>query len=295
MVTDNPQDSNQQAAQAAFDGVPIATEAQSATPPAVDTTTTATPPAEVKQVSAKPAVKSEWEIERERLVAEHAKALETVQRNAAAANGKYGATKQKLDKLLAEQAALESEASKKTSAARAATWAEFSENFPEFAGPMEARHAELEAKIQQLESQLGSKAQPSNNADEPPVDGTPDIEGQIAQKISVELFARLHPDAKKHAWSVNENGVSVQKYSPEFQQWLGTLPEAEQRETAESWDAAFVSRQFTKFENWNSARTSGAVKQKAASQQRVQSAVLPSASKAPVSTALTAQQAFDAA
>jgi len=58
---------------------------------------------------------------------------------------------------------------------------------------------------------------------------------------------------------------------------------------------AFTSRQFTKFEQWNSARTSGAAKQKASSQARIQGAVLPSASKAPVSGAMSAQEAFESA
>jgi len=300
MATDNQQDNSKQATQAtqaAFDGVTMMTEAPSATLPAIDNAAKATTQAEAapKQASAKPAVKQDWEIKIEKMQADHAKALETAQKNAAKANGQYGATKQRLDKLLAEQAAIEADASKKKSDARAATWQEFSGNFPEFAEPMEARHAEIEAKIQQLEMQLGSKIQHKASADEPPVDSSPDIESQVTQKVSVQLFAKLHPDAKKHAWSVTENGESVQKYSPEFQQWLSTLPEDEQQETTESWDAAFVSHQFTKFEIWNGARTSGAVKQKFASQQRVQGAVLPSASKAPVSSALTPQQAFDAA
>lgn len=296
MAIDSQQDSNA-SAQAAFDGVPMTTEAPSAPLPVVDATTTATTQAEAtpKPVSAKPAVKTEWEIEREKMQAEHARALEVLQRNAAAANGKYGAAKQKLDKLLADQAALEAEASKKKSESRAKTWAEFSENYPEFAGPLEARHTELEEKIRLLESQLGGKAQQQDNVMEPPEDGMPDIESQVAQKVSAELFAKLHPDANKHAWSVTENGVSTQKYSPEFQQWLGTLPAAEQKDTVESWDAAFVSRQFTKFEQWNSARTNSAATSKAKSQQRVQGAVLPAASKAPVSSLLSAQEAFDQA
>lgn len=290
-------DTELQTAQAAFDGVEVATEVVKAAPPATEAATKATPqPAQKPEVSAKTAVKPDWESEKQKLIDDYNKQLEEVRRKADAANGKYGATKQKLDRLLAEQASIEAEANKKKVDADVENWKEFAETYPDLAAPIEARHAALEAKIKQLEGMLPkSEAQTQANADEPPNDGAPDIDQEREQKIAIKLFKQLHPDHNSHAWSVMENGVSVMKFSPDFEKWLGTLTDEERNKTIESWDVGFTTQQFTKFKQWTSERQSGAAIQKAKSQQRVQGAVVPNGSKGGISSVISAQEAFDAA
>jgi len=229
-----------------------------------------------------------WEAERKQLQDQWEAERKELQRKHDQVSGTYGEAKRRLDKLEAERRQEAEAASKRKSEANAQTWADFEANFPEFAGPMAARTAELEARIASLTEQREQSSKETQEQQSPEA-----LAKTIERQVALKIYTQMHPDASQHAWTDNENGKQVQRYSPDMQAWLSTMSAEERKNTTESEDPVFVSGQLTKFKAWLSQKDAAAKESKERSQNRMKAAIMPKSSQPALHGVLTAEEAFN--
>lgn len=231
-----------------------------------------------------------WEAERKQLQDQWDAERKELQRRADQANGKFGETKRRLDQLEAEKRQAAEAESKRESEANAQTWADFEATFPEFAVPMAARTAELEARIASLMEQRDQSPKETQEQQSPEA-----LAKTIERQVALKIYTQMHPDANQHAWTDNENGQQVQRYSPDMQAWLNTISADERKNTTESEDPIFVSGQLTKFKAWLSQKDAATKESKVRSQNRMKAAIMPQSSQPALHGVLTAEEAFNQA
>jgi hypothetical protein len=166
-----------------------------------------------------------------------------------------------------------------------------------FAGSLKRLKAEFPEIAEMLEQDL-------TDADAPVAEATADAKGKDAkpgeavdiEKIvetaiaktrdvtSKELLTYLHP-----TWEQDCN-------TPEFGEFVKSLPEAEQAKYLTSSNAVVAAECFTKFNGWKTAKAEAAKKsQKSGSrkQERLEAAITPSGDGKPPTTAIDDQAAFE--
>lgn len=101
-----------------------------------------------------------------------------------------------------------------------------------------------------------------------------DVDALVNQRVNERLQAdREEMDRKMQVslLTIQHRDWMKLKDSAEFGVWAQTLPQEEQQQLAETWDATYLGDKFTEFKEWLGKRTQGADQRK----ERLQRAVAP--------------------
>lgn len=101
---------------------------------------------------------------------------------------------------------------------------------------------------------------------------------------------QVRETTEKRLLTVLHNDWQTVAQEPGFKQWLGTLPETDQKKYIESDDAIVAADAFTKYKSWKQTSQKSTVKKK----ERLEQAITPSGSGAPPPSTLDDEAAFAA-